>query len=273
MKRRFTNLTIAIPESRQLDVLSALFEKRGAEVMRCPLVAIHDNPDQQAVRQWLQQFIAHPPDYFIILTGEGIYRLTDLAEREGLRAQWQAALAGVYKLARGPKPNRALKCLDLQAQQLGEQPTTEGIIASLEKIDLRHKTLAVQLYGEDPNRRLQDYLAARACPYHCVAPYIYASDIETDAVVHLIKRLAQGYIDLICFTSKAQYQRLQNIAEKYALQTALVQGLTQTAIAAVGPVVAAQLTAAGYTVAVMPDAKFFMKPMVRAIEKQLINRP
>lgn len=63
---------IALPESRQLDVLSALCERRQAKVLRVPLVSINDSPQQELVLKWLQAFIAEPPDYFIVLTGEGL---------------------------------------------------------------------------------------------------------------------------------------------------------------------------------------------------------
>ena len=75
---------IAVPESRQLDVLAALFERRGARVIRVPLVSIHDTPDQAPVIRWLRQFIAEPPNYFIIMTGEGLRRLLAAARRNRL---------------------------------------------------------------------------------------------------------------------------------------------------------------------------------------------
>ena len=34
--------TIAVPEMRELEVFSALLERRGAKVVRCPLVTIYD---------------------------------------------------------------------------------------------------------------------------------------------------------------------------------------------------------------------------------------
>lgn len=272
MKQSFKDITIAIPESRQLNVLASLFEKRGAEVTRCPLVAIRDNPDTEAVLQWLNDFIAHTPDYLIILTGEGIRRLSGFAERAGILPQWQQALSQTYKLARGPKPNRALKELDLQAEQMGAEPTTEGIITTLDTMALEGKRVAVQLYGQVPNRRLQDYLLSRGIDYHTIAPYIYASDVETDKVVQLIQRLAEQSIDLICFTSKAQYERMLKVAKQQSMEAQLHEGLKQIKIAAVGPVVAEQLTQAGYTIDVMPGEKFFMKPMVRSIEDWLQGR-
>ncbi|MGH1487150.1 MAG: uroporphyrinogen-III synthase [Cellvibrionaceae bacterium] len=269
MKQSFSGLQIAIPESRQLDVLATLFEKRGAGVLRCPLVSIHDSPEVELIEQWLRGFIASPPDILVILTGEGIKRLTGFASRAGLESEWQQALSSVYKIARGPKPNRALKLLDLQANELAKEPTTDGMIKSLEIMDLSSKTMAVQLYGEDPNEKLQTYLQQRQVSYNTVAPYIYASDVETDRVEQLIRSLDNDELDIICFTSKAQYQRLEKVANNQKLLELLENGLKRTKIAAVGPVVADQLKDAGFDVAVMPEGKYFMKPMVSAIESML----
>jgi len=41
--------SIAVPETRQRDVLTGLLERRGARVLRCPLVGIHDAADQRPI--------------------------------------------------------------------------------------------------------------------------------------------------------------------------------------------------------------------------------
>ncbi|MGH1440480.1 MAG: uroporphyrinogen-III synthase [Cellvibrionaceae bacterium] len=271
MQKTLHNFNIALPESRQLDVLANLFEKRGASLMRCPLVSIHDSPKVDEINTWINQFIQNTPDYLLILTGEGIKRLSGFAERAACYDDWVRALSKAYKLARGPKPNRILKDLGLQANELALQPTTEGMILSLDKIDLQGKTIAVQLYGEDPNERLQSYLHSRSANFTTVAPYIYASDVETNRVLELINALAANDLDLICFTSKAQYQRLEKVAKQQDCHSILEKGLKQTKIAAVGPVVADQLRLAGFEVAAMPEEKYFMKPMVTAVESLLVK--
>ncbi|MFT7491514.1 MAG: uroporphyrinogen-III synthase [Pseudohongiellaceae bacterium] len=270
MKKKFTGVHIALPESRQLDVLANLFEKRGATLLRCPLVSILDSPDSFIIEAWLKAFILSPPDLFIVLTGEGIKRLVGFAERAGILEAWSAALGGVYILARGPKPNRALKSLKLQANELAIEPTTDGIIKSLENKDLSQLKVSVQLYGEDPNEKLQYYLKSRGASFEVVAPYIYASDVDTEKVVELIQALASQQINIICFTSKAQYLRLELVAKHSGLSHLLKTGLLQTKIVAVGPVVADQLSANGYDIAAMPKEKYFMKPMVIAIEHLLL---
>ena len=259
---------VALPESRQLDVLADLFERRQARVVRVPLVSILDAPDQAPVLAWLQRFIENPPQRFIILTGEGVRRLVAAAERAGLREPFIGTLAATCKICRGPKPGRVLKELSLGADILAQEPTTAGIIATLQEQDLAGTRVSVQLYGEDPNLALMEYLSTcnlKSCD--SVAPYVYASNSDAEKVQKLILQLQAGTIDLIAFTSKAQIGRLFSVAKKEGLENALRQGLEQTKIAAIGPVVRDELLHYGCDVQIMPSGSFFMKPLVRAAEK------
>jgi len=87
-----TGQVVAVPESRQLDILEDLLVRRGARVVRVPLVTILDAPDPVPVLRWLDEFIAAPPDYFVILTGEGLRRLRALAQRHEREAAFITAL-------------------------------------------------------------------------------------------------------------------------------------------------------------------------------------
>lgn len=253
---------VAVPESRQLDVLEDLLRKRGAEVLRIPLISILDTPDAGTVLRWLREFIASPPDYFIILTGEGLRRLLGFAQREGIADAFCAALAGVCRICRGPKPGRALKEIDLKPDLLGTMPTTAGIIETLAGLSIENRRVAVQLYGEDPNLPLMDYLRERQAQVLPVAPYIYAPKADEERVLALIEALANAELTMMTFTSQPQYARLQSVARAHGLETRLAQGLAKVQVAAVGPVVAKQLQDAGVHVAVVPQSLFFMKPMV-----------
>lgn len=261
--------TIALPESRQLDVLAGLLERRGATTVRCPLVAILDAPNPEPILDWLRLFIDSPCDDFIILTGEGLRRLLGFAERAGLLDGFILALAQTRTIVRGPKPARALKELGLQADIQVKLATTEGVITSLERLALTGRRVAVQLYGSDPNLKLIDYLRSRWIEPLTVAPYIYADQANDGKVIALIEQLAAGGIDAIAFTSQAQWRRLLKVAERHNLLPELRSGLEQTQIAAVGPVVAAALEEAGYTVAAMPDSSYFMKPLTTALMRLL----
>ena len=81
--RVLTGRVVAVPESRQLDVLASLLERRGASVLRCPLVAIVDSPDEAGVLDWIERLIATPTDLAVFYTGEGVQRLVGFASRAG----------------------------------------------------------------------------------------------------------------------------------------------------------------------------------------------
>ena len=66
---------IAIAETRELEVLAALLERRGATVLRYPLVQIIDAADPAPVLAWLRRFSDGACDDLILLTGEGLRRL------------------------------------------------------------------------------------------------------------------------------------------------------------------------------------------------------
>jgi uroporphyrinogen-III synthase len=260
-----TGRTIAIPETRELDLFANMLETRGANTVRCPLITILDAPDQEPVIAWLRQLAAGHFDDVILLTGEGLRRLLVTAEHAGIKEAVITALGKARKITRGPKPARALRDIGLRHDLAAEQPTTEGIIAALTKLDLAGHKLGVQLYGSEPNLPLIDFIhrcGAMACP---VAPYVYASQADDRKVIALIKQLAAGEIDVIAFTSAQQVTRLYGVAAANRLEVTLDNAWTNTKVAAVGPIVAETLQSRGVRIDMIPEDSFFMKPLVNSI--------
>jgi uroporphyrinogen-III synthase len=272
-KDTFAGKVVAVPEGRQHSTMVQLLENRGAQVLSIPLVAILDAPDPQPVLAWLNRFIAQPPALFVLLTGEGLRRLLALADKHALKEKFGAALQGVKTLCRGPKPERVLATLGMQATLKARVPTTEGVIDTLQTLDLQGQRICLQLYGEDPNLRLQDFLAGKGAVTDVVAPYIYASRQDEAKVAEFIELLHAGKVDLVAFTSQPQLRRLQEVAKARQLVPLLEEGLKKVTIAAVGPVIKDQLEAAGFSVAIMPERVYFMKPMVAAIVRYFEELP
>lgn len=256
---------IAVPETRQLDVLAGLLERRGARVLRCPLVGIEDSPDTATVVAWLDRLSSLPTDLVVFYTGEGIERLLGFARRANREAPFLAALGRIPKLTRGPKPKRALHRLSLDADYEASQPTTAGLVAAVANVPLPHRRVAVQLYSDSQDRELEQALRGRGVEVDSVAPYVYATGAEDEHVARLIGQLEAGQVDAIAFTSKSQVQRLLALARERRLEPALRAGLTRTRVAAVGPIVAAELAAASLRVDAMPEHSYSMKPLVTAL--------
>jgi len=260
-----TGRVIAVPETRQLDVLAGLLERRGAHVLRCPLIDIEDSPDTAAVVAWLDPVSSLPTDLVVFYTGEGIERLLGFARREGREAAFMAALRSIPKLTRGPKPKRALHRLTLDADYEAARPTTAGLVDATASVPLPHRRVAVQLYNESQDRELEQHLRARGIEVDSVAPYVYATGAGDEQVERLIGELEAGHVDAIAFTSKSQVQRLLAVAQERRIEPALRAGLARTRVAAVGPIVAAELNAAGLRVDAMPEHSYSMKPLVTSL--------
>jgi uroporphyrinogen-III synthase len=190
--RPLAGRTVAIPETRQLDLLADMLEQRGAQVIRCPLVAILDAPNPEPVEAWLKDFIARPCDDLILLTGEGLRRLVGFADRAGLKEDFVKSVGRSRTITRGPKPGRALKEINLRPDLPAAAPTTDGVIATLEKEDLRNRRVGVQLYGTEPNEKLIGYLRGREATVLTVSPYVYASKSEDGRYCHSSIRCRPG---------------------------------------------------------------------------------
>src|SRR5690606_31255860 len=123
---------IAVPETRELDVFASLLERRGAQVLRCPLVAILDAPDPAPVLAWVRCLNDGAFADLILPTGEGLRRIVACIDRHApeLRAPFVARLATLRILTRGPKPGRALRELGLKPALTAVEPTTAGVIAT-----------------------------------------------------------------------------------------------------------------------------------------------
>lgn len=265
---RLRGRRIAIPEHRELDRLATMLEQEGASTVRCPLMAIFDAADPRPVEAWLRALTGDQFDDVIFFTGEGVRRLMEAAARRGLTAEVTAALHRTRKITRGPKPARALHELGIRTDLPSSAPTTAGVIAVLDE-PLAGRRVGVQLYGEDPNRVLIDFLQSRGAVVSPVAPYRYAPATHDEKVAALIDELSAGLIDAIAFTTALQVERLFQVARRRHAEEALRRALGRLHVAAVGPVVIEALGRFDVHVDAVPARGFFMRRLTQEISARL----
>lgn len=259
--------TIVIAEGRELDVFAALLERRGARVLRYPLIRIVDAADPAPVLRWARLLAQGSFDDVILLTAEGLRRITACiaAHEPALQDPFIAGLRAARKITRGPKPARALRELGLAADLPAIEPTSAGVMQALRGLPLADRCVGLQLYGEEPNEALVSFLQGAGARVFAVAPYRYADAASDSAIGELLERMRRGGIDAVAFTSKAQVERLFRGREAAQVCAALAA----SNIAAVGPVVAAALAARGVRVQIMPQNAWFMKPLTSALAEAL----
>lgn len=256
------HLRVLVPESRELDLFASMLEAEGAVALRCPLVQIAALDDATEAAAWIDRMIAAPFDFTVLMTGDGLRKLADLAgDRQD---DFIRALARSRIVTRGPKPARALREIGLVAALTAAEPTSAGILATLEKEKLRGRSIGLQLYPSDSPLPLVGNLRELGAQVFAVTPYRYIAEADAQQVIHAIDDLVQDRIDLIAFTSSAQIERLFAVARQAGCEQQLREALARTPIAAVGPVLEQALRARGLSSAVHPTS-FHLKPLVRAI--------
>src|SRR3569623_341870 len=240
MAGRLSGYRILILETREEAQFSRLLRDQGADVIQCPMFTIEDTPDQDAVGTWIKGAIHEPLDDLVLMTGEGVRRLVAAAKRIGVENEFIAALGRPRKFARGPKPVNALRPLGRSAEVVAEPPTTEGIIATLSRTELKGHRVSLQLYPEKDHSPLLAAEREAGATHDPVAPYVY----DTKA------------------------------AHAEGAEEQLRLGLAQTPVASIGPVGSNELKAYGLQTDISPagDA-FFMKPLIQAIIARLTQTP
>jgi uroporphyrinogen-III synthase len=274
MADRLNGYRILILETREEAQFSRLLTEQGADVLQCPMFAIHDAPDPAPVEAWIRRFIAKPFDDLVLMTGEGLRRLMKVARQANCDADFIAALGKARKFARGPKPGRALREIGLEPQVTTEKPTSEGIVEMLSQIDLKGHRLGLQLYPDKDHSALIGAISAQGADVDTVLPYVYDAKAADTNIVTAIEEMAAGKVDAIALTSSGQPRRLFEVAKAHGCEARLREGLKRTPIASVGPVVSDELSAHGLKPDITPAGEaYFMKPLISAMALELAKSP
>jgi uroporphyrinogen-III synthase len=274
MADKLDGYRILILETREEAQFSRLLTEQGAEVLQCPMFAIHDAPDAAPIEAWIRRFIDKPRDDLVLMTGEGLRRLMKVARRIGVDQDFVTALGKARKFARGPKPGRALREIGLEPQVTTEKPTSEGIAEMLSNVDLKGHRVGLQLYPDKDHSILIGAITAQGAEVDPVLPYIYDAQAADANIVTAIGEMAQGRIDAIALTSSGQVRRLVEVAQAHGCEARLREGLARTPIASVGPVVSDELRSHGLRTDISPaNDAYFMKPLISAMAAALGKTP
>jgi uroporphyrinogen-III synthase len=274
MADRLNGYRILILETREEAQFSRLLAEQGADVLQCPMLAIHDAPDSAPIEAWIRRFIETPFDDLVLMTGEGLRRLMTVARRINVNQDFVAALGKARKLARGPKPGRALREIGLEPQLTTEKPTSEGVAEMLARLDLKGHRVGLQLYPDKDHSGLIGAITAQGAEVDPVSPYVYDAQAADANIVTAIEEMEKGRVDAIAFTNLGQVRRLIEVARAHGYEARLREGLAKTPIASVGPAVSGELESHGLRTDIYPaNDAFFMKPLISATVAALRKSP
>jgi uroporphyrinogen-III synthase len=256
MPRPLEGVRVAIIENRYPEQLTQLLERLGAEVLSCPLLKETPIEDSSGARRFISLCQNTAIDYIVFYTGVGVDILFRAVTDPELIARSRI-------LARGPKAVNALKRAGMQVDLVAESATTEGILRTLGKEDLKGKTVLVQLYGQE-NPEISGALQKKGATVIGVSLYNYTQSSDTAAIETLVQKILDGKIDALTFTSATQVPFLFTAAEKLTTGAKFRKSMQNIVIASIGEVTSRALRAAGVDPDVVPSESK-MGPMVKEL--------
>jgi uroporphyrinogen-III synthase len=181
-------------------------------------------------------------------------------------------LARTVVAVRGPKPTAVLRTRTIRIDRAAVDPfTTRELLAAIADVPIEGGTVLVQRYGES-NEELGKALVARGANPVEIPTYRWALPDDTAPLLDLGRRLREGTIDAVVFTSASQVRNLFAVAGAAEGEAALKSSLLRARLVSIGPVCSDALRAIGLRVdaEASPPKLGFLVP---AIEAALASRP
>lgn len=257
---------------RSADLIEAL-ERRGAEVMHAPVLTIAPVDQDLGVIEDTRATIAARPDTCIVTTAYGLRRWLEVADAAGLGEALQETLGRASLYVRGPKARGAVRAAGLADVGIAHDETTATLVDMVLRESggrLDGRRVVIQLHGYTDRVQL-DRLRAAGAELITITPYRWVRPEGGDRVEALIGAVCAGELDVLTFTSAPAVDALFSTAHELGLYPELIAALrNRVACAAVGPVTAAPLEAAGLRPWV-PE-RFRMGALIRLVTDNLARR-
>lgn len=259
---------IAVTSDRRSGDLIDAFERRGASVMHAPTLRIVNAAEDEPVIADTRAIIAARPDLLLATTAYGIRRWFDVADAAGQGDALTEALSGTSILVRGPKARGGIRAAGLDDVGMSAEETSASLVDKVLEEFPPGLTVVVQVHGHQDELQL-DRLRAVHRRVLTVAPYRWVAPDDSDhRVRRLIDAVCAAQLDCITFTSAPAVDALLSAADELGRRTELLAAMRDTVLtAAVGPVTAAPLQAAGLE-PIQPE-RFRMGALIRLVCEHL----
>lgn len=243
-ERPLTGRRIGVTAARKVEEQSTLLERRGAEVVRGPVLAVDAGAvGETELRETTERVLAAPVDVVVATTGIGVRGWFAAAARWGLRERLVAHLGAAEVLARGPKSAGALRQHGLRERWSPPSEALVDVLAHLGERDLSGTRVVLQEHGEALDGAAAT-LRAQGAEVVPVAVYRVVPTPDTDAAVALLDRLVAGDLDAVTFTSAMAVDATMRLADDLGVVDDVVRALREHTLAAcVGAVTASAFEA------------------------------
>ncbi len=235
--------------------------------MHAPALMIAPNDQDGSLIIETRELIMARPEVVLVTTGYGMRRWFDVADAAGLGAELTYALENARIFARGPKAHGAVRAAGLLDAQATDLETTASLVDAMIAAELTERRVAIQLHGYTDEVQLTR-LRERSASVLTVTPYRWVNPTAQDRLPKLITAACHRQLDAVTFTSAPAAEATLETAAAMGLLPNFVGALSQqVTAAAVGPVTAGPLRAAGIE-PVIPD-RHRLGALIRLVSDEL----
>ncbi|WP_062388642.1 uroporphyrinogen-III synthase [Demequina iriomotensis] len=240
---------MVITADRRKRELASALERRGASVRHAPALSTIPHLDDARLIEDTRALIASPPDIVVATTGIGFRGWIEAADAAGLAEDLLDAIRDARFIARGPKARGAIQQAGLEADWVAESETAAELRDYLLAEGVAGLRVAVQHHGNGSDG-LDEAFADAGAEVQSLLVYGWGAPLNPALHDEWIDQAAAGGADAVLFTSApAAESWLATARSRGALAGIAARAASgKLVVAAVGPVTAAPLEAAGLVV-------------------------
>jgi uroporphyrinogen decarboxylase len=256
-KKGFDGLEVVSFESRMAPEMAGMIERLGGVARVAPSMRelpLEDHPEAFA---FAEELFAGRLDAVIFMTGVGTRTLAKVLGSRYPLEQLVQALTKTTVIARGPKPLKVLRDLNVPVTMAIPEPNTwREIIDELDEnprgFTLKGSRVAVQEYGV-PNEPFLWELKHRGVEVLRVPVYRWTFPEDTTLLFEAVEAIAEGRARVVMFTNARQVDHVLQVAEEDGLKSQFIDALAAGVVCSIGPTCTEVLLSRGIAVDLEPQ--------------------
>jgi len=253
----FGSLVVVAFESRRAKEIAILISNYGGIPLVGPSmreIPLEENP---AAFTFAEELFARKLDAVIFMTGVGTQTLAEVLETRYPREKIVRGLSEIIVVARGPKPIKVLRELQVPVTISVPEPNTwREILEALEQnargFKLEGSRVAVQEYGVSNHAFLQE-LRQRGAEVLRVPVYRWGLPEDITPLRKALEAIVGGRARVVLFTNAVQVEHVLRVASENGLNQQLLAALRDCVVCSVGPTCSEALLATGTAVDLEPE--------------------
>ena len=240
----FDGLRVLSLESRRAKEVAKLIRTYGGEPFVVPAMREAPLESHRQALEFADGLMRGNYDLVIFLTGVGVRALLDIVKTRYNPDEFLQALRSVRVAARGPKPQAALRDVQVPVSVVAAEPATwREMLSALQSEfgeSLAGMRVAVQEYGAS-NPEFLSALNEQCAEVTKVPVYQWTLPEDIRPLRECVLGISQGSVDVVLFMTAVQVIHLFQVAEQMNCRQDLRSGLANMVVISIGPTTSEEL--------------------------------